>query len=127
MKEDEKYPLTGSPTLLGQQRIFIAILSRNVVLLAQVLGRDTHGGLLGETIDQGSGKGILQLQINTETGATETNSTKRVRGEGHGLGTSGQDQVRVANNDLMSGVDDGLETRSAETVDGQGRDGDVQS
>lgn len=122
-----KKKLTSGPTLLGQESVLITILARDVMLLSQVLGSDTHRGLLGEAIYQSSRQSILQLQIDSETSASKANTTKRIRSQGHGLGTTGQDNVGIASNDLMGSVNDRLEARSAETVDGEGGDGDVEA
>lgn len=124
-KKEEK--LTSGPTLLGQESVLITILTGDVMLLSQVLGSDTHGGFLGEAIDQSSSQRVLQLQINSKSGTTEANTPQSIGRERHGLGSTGQDNVGITSNDLMGSVNDRLETRSTETVDGKGGDGDVEA
>lgn len=123
----EENKLTSGPTLLGQKSVLVTVLASDLVLVAEVLGSNAHGGLLGVAIDQGSSQGILELQVDTEAGAAKADAAESIGSQGHGLGTAGQDNVGVASNDLVGSVDDGLETRSAETVDSQGGDGDVES
>src|SRR5690242_7173140 len=97
------------------------------MLLSQVLSSDTHRSLLGEAIDQSRGQCVLQLQINSKSSTTETNAPQSIGSERHGLGSTGQDNVGITSNDLMGSVNDRLETRSTETVDGEGGDGDVEA
>lgn len=97
------------------------------MLLSQVLSSDTHRGLLGEAIDQSGSQRVLQLQINSKSGATKANTPQSIGSERHGLGSTGQDNVGITSNDLMGSVNDRLETRSTETVDGEGGDGDVEA
>ena len=97
------------------------------MLLSQVLSSDTHRSLLGEAIDQSSSQRVLQLQINSKPSTTKTDTPQSIRRERHGLGSTGQDNVGITGNDLMGSVNDRLEARSTETVNGEGGDGDVEA
>lgn len=97
------------------------------MLLSQVLSSDTHRSLLGEAIDQSCGQGVLQLQINSKSSTAETNTPQSIRCKRHGLGSTGQDNVGITSNDLVGSVNDRLEARSTETVDGESGDGDVEA
>ena len=42
-----------------------------------------------------------------------------IRGAGHRLGSAGEDNVAVAEEDVLSTVHNGLETAAAEAIDGE--------
>lgn len=115
------------PPLLALQRILVAHLPRNAVLVGQVLGRDAHGRGRRHHVRQRGSERVDELEVDAVPSAAEADAVEGVGRHRHGLGAAGEDDVGVADADLLHGIDEALEARAAEPVDGQRRRRDGQA
>ena len=106
------------PLLLGAEGESVHLLASETVLGGQVLGGDAHGRV-GVGVGEGGPHHVLQLGVDSETGA-EANVPGGVGAGRHVVGSAGQHDVGVSEKDLLGAVDDGLESGAAETVHDQG-------
>lgn len=116
--------LGGLSLLVGTDSVLILLLTVETVVLSTLLGSKAHELLLAigilETVLHDSVDHVLVAVLGTGAQAGEV-----VGGVGHGLSTTGHDDVGVAGHDGLGTEDDGLQARGADLVDG-GADGGVR-
>src|SRR5213593_2798882 len=99
-------------------REFVGRVTRDPVLAAEVLRRVRHAEPVIR-VDERDPEVVLELLLaERESPACAANLVRR---HAHVLGAAGEDELGLAELDLLRGEKDRLKPRAAETVDGQRR------
>lgn len=107
--------------LVAANAVLVLVLPGEAVVIGTLLALQTHVLLLvgiGQTVLEDT----IDQRLVTKLGSI-AHVGKVVRGVGHGLGTTSNDNVGGAGEDGLSGKDDGLDAGGADLVDGGADDG----